>query len=109
MLRLWADTSALSLLAAGTLGMIVATTTGPYIAMALAIYGGNTEPVEPALGFPWVVFGAALALGFGGRWKVARTEHARERRTWSGLVLAASLAVAVIPLVHIARLVSATG
>jgi|GEM_PF-6330843 len=108
MLRLWADTSAASLLAAGVLGAIVATTTGPYIAMALAIYGGNTEPLEPSLAYPWLVFGAALGLGGVGRFKVTRTDDPARRRTWSGLVLAAALAVALLPILHMARLVDAT-
>lgn len=108
MLRLWADTSAASLLAAGLLGTIVATTTGPYIAMGLAIYGGNTEPMEPSVGFPWVVFATALLLGLAGRIQVSRATENRARRLWSGLVLAAVIAVAVLPLVHIARLVRAT-
>ena len=106
MLRVWADTSAASLVTAGVLGAVVCSTTGPYIAMALAIYGGTTEPVEPALGYPWVVFGAALATGIGGRLMVHRSESVVSKRTWSGLVLAAATALAVLPVLQIVRLVS---
>ena len=109
MLRLWADTSIASLVAAGILGMIVATTTGPYIAMMLVMYGGNTEPVMPSAGFPMVVFGAALILGIVGRVQVSRTTEVGARRAWSGLVLAAAIAVAMIPVLHMARLVRLAG
>jgi hypothetical protein len=109
MIRLWADTSAASLAAAGVLGTLVCNTTGPYIAMALAIYGGNTEPSLPSLSFPWVVFAAALVLGVGGRVMVSREVQPGRQRMWSGLVLGAAVALAVLPIVHLARLVSATG
>jgi len=108
-LRIWADTSAASLLAAGILGSVVCSTTGPYIAMALAIYGGQTEPVEPSLGYPWLVFAATLAMGVGGRVMVHRSAESASKRTWSGLVLAAATALALLPVVQIVRLVSLAG
>lgn len=108
MLRPWADTSAASLVVAGILGSVVATTTGPYIAMGVAIYGGNTEPVEPLLPFPWLVFATAIGCGILGRVQVARTEPGGRQRAWSGLVLAGAIAVAAVPVVHLVRLVGET-
>ncbi len=106
MLRIWADTTVASLLAGGILGAGVCATTGPYIAMGLAIYGGHTEPVEPSLGYPWTVFAAALVMGMFGRLMVHRSKGLARQRTWSGFVLAAAVALAVLPLVHVAQLVS---
>ena len=106
MLRLWADTTIASLLAGGVLGAGICSTTGPYIAMALAIYGGHTEPVEPVLGYPWLVFTAALLIGIFGRVMVHRSNGQVRQRTWSGLVLAAAIALALLPVLHVAQLVS---
>ncbi len=64
------------LLGTGLLGGLMVSRVGWALAMGLAIYGGNTEPVRPDLLFPWWGFGLmALTSVVGLAW--ALSDHRR--------------------------------
>ncbi len=105
MFRIWADASATSLVLAGALGAIVASTTGPALAMGVAILMGHTEPDTPGLAFPWLLWGATIGLAVGGKLLADRSENPAHKRGWRVAQLVSAVACAVTPLVQIARMV----
>lgn len=58
---LFGMSSLLSAYATGVSGAFVAWTLGPPLAMAMRMYGGDTEPVRPQPWYPWG-FAVVLAL-----------------------------------------------
>lgn len=108
MLSVWADTSAASLVLAGLLGTAVAVTTGPYLAMGLAIYSGHTEPVLPSLAFPWATLVGVILAGVAARVAAGRWEDPAARRLARAGQGLASLLVALLPVVHLGRLYALT-
>lgn len=104
MFRVWADTTSLSLLLAGVVGVVVACTTGPALAMGIAILGGHTEPVMPELSFPWGIWGASIG-GLGvGRLLAERARQPSHRRGWRILSVVSAVVCAVVPLLQLGRL-----
>jgi hypothetical protein len=70
------------LLGTGLAGGLVISRVGWSLAMALAIYGGNTEPARPALGYPWWAFALAAALSVGGlAWGVRDAKRPADSRS----------------------------
>ena len=106
MFRIWADATMLSLVLAGLLGVVVACTTGPSLAMGMAILGGNTEPVMPELAFPWVIWVVCVTGALLGRVSAERAVHPNFRRGWRVAALVSAVACVIVPLVQLARLTS---
>jgi len=104
MFRTWADASAISLVLAGVLGVVIARTTGPALAMGLAILGGHTEPVMPELAFPWGIWACTVAGVVAGRVLADRATHPVRRRGWRVAGLVSAVACAIVPLVQLWRL-----
>lgn len=91
-------------LSAGVLGAVVTILLGPYLAMGAAIYVGNTEPVTPERGYPWllvVLFGLLMA---GGK-ALSRSGNEVAGELVTHL---AGGAFAIVPFVHIYRLWAVT-
>lgn len=65
-LALASTLSAASALVAGLLGAAATIRFGPALAMGMAIYGGNTEPLTPAAPYPWGLYALGLLLFLGG-------------------------------------------
>ena len=102
-----------ALLAAGLGGGLVVSRVGWSLAMGLAIYGGNTEPVRPDLPFPWTVFVLAVLAAVAGLAWSAVAERRRAPGQTAGLVetvapyavaYAGGLLAAVLPFIQIYRL-----
>lgn len=106
MFRIWADASMISLVLAGLLGVVVACTTGPALAMGLAILGGHTEPVMPELDFPWIIWVACVLGAALGKVLADRAAHPNVRRGWRVTALVSAVACAIVPLVQLGRLTS---
>ena len=53
-------------LVAGLLGAVVISLFGDELALGVAIYAGNTEPTQPTLGYPWLVYCFFCAISLGG-------------------------------------------
>lgn len=87
-----------SISAAGFLGAIVMVAVGPYLAMGLQIWTGNTEPSRPRLPYPAVALFVALMLPV--PWI--------RRRSWAGASVAA-LPLAVLPYVYLWQLYGIAG
>jgi len=105
MFRIWADASAISLVAAGILGAFIAPTTGPALAMGMAILMGHTEPVMPELPFPWLFWGATIGAVVVCKILADRSENPARKRGWRVAELVSAVACVVIPLVQVWRLV----
>jgi len=99
-------------------GSIVVSRVGWSLAMGLAIYTGNTEPLRPALPFPWAALGACLAVAALGalsaiwtrRRARARGEAPSALHAFAALAAAYAGAVlaALLPFVQVFRLFGAT-
>ncbi len=108
-----------ALLTTGALGGLVVSRVGWSLAMALAIYGGDTEPMRPDLPYPWLVFGlSAVLVVVGVVWGFSRRDRPPDGDTKPHLLLAAlplvvayggSVAAALLPFVQIYRLWASIG
>lgn len=83
---------------AGLLGAVVMMAVGPWLAMGLQMYTGNTEPTRPHLAYPAVAWFVCLMLP---------VPWIRQRR-WSVAAIAA-IPLAVLPYVQLWRLYGAAG
>jgi hypothetical protein len=93
--------SMVSLFVAGVILSFVSMGLGAPLAMMVAMYVGNTEPMTPHAGYPWGVAGAALAV-----WIFGLFLEYRVGRVWLGVVLSHVGAVAFVfaPILHLYRL-----
>jgi hypothetical protein len=101
------------LLGAGLGGGVVVSRVGWSLAMMMAMYGGDTEPVRPDLPYPWLGFAAAAALAFAGLgWGMLRRRPRGQGPAPSGLVIVlplvlaylGALAAVLLPFVQLYRL-----
>lgn len=101
------------LLLTGGIGGLVMSRVGWSLAMALAIYGGNTEPAHPDLAYPWLLFALAALVALGGlAWGFLKRKPEAQPEAPSlvarllPLVLAygGGLVAAVLPFVQLYRL-----
>jgi len=106
------------LLATGALGGVLITRVGWALAMGMAIYTGNTEPVRPELSYPWWVFGLTTALSLAGLgWELYHRRRPPPAMAPSlllsllplGLAHLGALAAATLPFFQIYRLFSLIG
>ena len=107
------------LLLTGGLGGLVISRVGWALAMALAMYGGDTDPGRPDLPYPWLVFGIALLMGVGGlAWGFRGRDRQREGQPSPPLVevlapvvlaYAGGLLAILLPFFQIYRLWAALG
>ncbi len=106
------------LLATGLAGGVVVTRVGGALAMGMAIYTGNTEPVRPELPYAWWVFGLAAALSVVGLgWGLFRRRRPPAKPGVSpllallplALAYGGGLAAALLPFFQIYRLFSQVG
>ncbi len=105
------------LLGTGLLGGLVVSRVGWSIAMGLAIYAGDTEPVQPDLPYPWLVFCLAVVVSLGGlTWGLMRSRRPAGQpssplRSALPLALAylGGLFAAVLPFLQLYRLWSQVG
>jgi hypothetical protein len=104
------------LIVTGAAGAAVVSRVGWSLAMALAIYGGNTEPARPVLAYPWGVFALGLAAALAGLgWQLwerrlaARADAERQRLMPLVVAYLGGLLTAILPFVQLARLWSRVG
>lgn len=106
------------LLTTGLAGGLVVSRLGWALAMGLAIYGGNTEPLRPELPFPWLVLllcavssAAGLVWGLRDRRRSSEAPEPSALRALLPLVLAylGGLVAAILPFIHVFRLWRAIG
>lgn len=94
--------SAVSALVAGLVGAWATIRFGPPLAMGLAMYAGNTEPVRPEAPYPWGLFAVgALIFGIGG--VVERRAPGRPMLAHA-LMHGGGLFTALVPFVHLVHL-----
>ena len=101
-LQLASALSAVSALTAGLVGAWATIRFGPALAMGLAIYGGNTEPVMPEAPYPWLLFGIGL-LGFLGGGALVRLVP-KPTMLAHTLMHGGGLFTALVPFVHLIHL-----
>ena len=101
------------LLTVGAVGGLVVSRVGWSLAMMLAIYGGNTEPVRPELPYPWLFFALAVIAGAGGLiWALRVRQRPDDDKEGMGLAnvapfvlaYAGGLFSAVLPFIQLYRL-----
>ena len=105
-LGLW-HTVVLSHLIVGIGGAFVVSNNGWALVMGLAIITGNTEPVRPELAYPWSWTGCATVVCVVGFLiQLVRRRQASSPRVFLGATVAylGSLAAALVPFLHLARL-----
>ncbi len=107
--RFLTEAAGLSLVVAGLLGAVVCSTTGPFIAMGLVIWMGNTEPQQVDPAFPWMIVVSLVVLVIVAKWAATRANAPGMRRVFRWVDTLASIAVAVLPLLSIADMVSRAG
>ena len=98
--------SLVTALAGGLIGGWAVSVNGPFMAQGLAMYGGNTEPGLPRLDYPWALYALCLvgvALG-------TLLSRRSPKQPWVGMLIAegAAYSTALIPLLHLYRLVEKT-
>jgi hypothetical protein len=105
LLRVVSGFSSLSMAAAAAIATLTLAKLGPTLAMGVAMYGGNTEPLKPELAFPWVLSVLALLVLVGGM------VLERRGQLLVGTIVAhgGALFALVVPFIHLWRLVGRTG
>ncbi len=91
-------TSLVSTVAAGLIGAVAMRVVGPFLAMGLQIWAGNTEPAHPHVMWPYAATFVALMLPVPFVY----------RRQWS-IASAAAIPLAILPFWHLWRLYEAAG
>lgn len=105
LLRLVSGFSALSMAASAAIATATVHWLGGTMAMGLAMYGGNTEPLRPALDFPWPLSALAALLLVGGM-----VLERRGKLLYGSLVAhGGALFGLAVPFFHLWRLVGRTG
>ena len=66
LLRMVSGFSALSMAASAVIATATVAKLGSTMAMGVAMYGGNAEPLRPELGFPWLLTVLAVLMLVGG-------------------------------------------
>ena len=90
------------LILGGLVGAAAIATVGPWLAMGLAIWSGQTtEPTLPALSYPWGWTAVAVAVWAAGTW---REHHRAGGRLYPALSWGGGVAVALLPMVQLWRL-----
>lgn len=119
-LRMFAWLWVAALLATGVAGGVLMDRVGWALAQGMAIYGGDTEPARVDLPFAWHWLAVAAALALGGLGWAARDRRRAALGDAPGrsLLRAAlplavaylgALGAALLPFVHLFRLVALTG
>ncbi len=86
----------------GVVGAVAVATVGPFLAMGLAIWSGQTtEPAQPHLSYPWILTVLSAAVWGAGIWGEHRGGGGRQYTvlSWCG-----SVTIALLPMVQLWRL-----
>ncbi len=103
------------LLGTGLAGGLVVHKVGWSLAMAMCIYGGDTEPMRPDLPYPWLVFGLAAAVSVVGlAWALYHRHRATPQQGITpflplALAYLAGIFAAGLPFIQLYRLWSQIG